>query len=72
MNIYKCDCCGREEIVPYGYDLFNEGGWIREWYDKNNEPVRFDYNDTLKKYIPDKKIASEKHFCFHCMYPPIV
>lgn len=72
MKIYKCDNCGREEPEPYGYDLFNEGGWVREWYDKNGEPVHFYYDDKLKKYYAKQQVAAVKHFCFACTCPPII
>ena len=68
MKIYKCDYCGREEEEPYGYDLFNEGGWCREWYDNEGQPVVWEEDTTSNKFYTRQEITNCKHFCPQCMY----
>lgn len=58
MKLYKCDYCGRLIEEKYGEDLFMEGGWTMNFFDKESNPAEH-----------KEDIAYVKHYCPFCSYP---
>ena len=58
MKLYKCDSCGRIMEEKYGVDLFDEGGWTIDFFDKDGNP-------TI--YVDD--VVRVEHHCPFCSYP---
>ena len=65
MKLYKCDSCGRIIEEKYGEDLFMEGGWTMEFFDKDDNPIKIDSAAANSK----EKVDKIKHYCPFCSYP---
>ena len=55
MKLYKCDSCGRIMEEKYGVDLFHEGGWTMDFFDKDGNPA---------EYVDD--VVRVEHHCPFC------
>lgn len=67
MKLYKCDSCGRITEEKYGKDLFMEGGWTMEFFDKEGNPIKIDLDSAAAS--SKEKVDKIKHYCPFCFYP---
>lgn len=71
MKLYKCDSCGRIMEEKYGEDLFNEGGWTMDFFDKDGQPAKYDLEKAEKEgsIVAEFNAVCVKHYCPFCSYP---
>lgn len=66
MKIYKCDRCGREVVETFGHDVLDDEDWLTVYYDENDEPFHYYYDDAAERYYTKQQVACVKHFCPSC------
>lgn len=66
MKIYRCDKCGREIVETFGRDVLDDEDWLTIYYDENDEPFHYYYDDESERYYTKQQIAYVKHLCPSC------